>query len=101
MENSNKTDLNAAKSQNVNDRLDKVREALEYIAELDKPIEGASECFRPYMERAREALSMLPKVKTREEFLEWCRMQRDGPMSGRSDPCWDEIYDFLVGGGKL
>jgi len=36
-----------------------------------------------------EALSKLPKVKTREEFLEWYKDR---------DKIAEEIYDFLVGG---
>jgi len=73
--------------------MDLVREALEYIAELDKPIEGASECFRPYMERAREALSKLPKVPSKDDFEVWCN--KNGIVVGSLDiPL---IYGFLVG----
>lgn len=39
--------------------------------------------------RAREALSKLPKVKTREEFMEW--------MLANTDVSINEIYDFLMG----
>jgi len=42
-------------------------------------------------ERAREALSKLPKVKTFEDFEKWCGTINGGPTRA-------EIYDFLVGG---
>jgi len=48
-------------------------------------------------ERAREALSKLPKVKTREEFYAWWKANTLKHPDFSLPAAPDEIYDFLVG----
>jgi hypothetical protein len=76
--------------------MDLVRENLEHIIEevtaQNPDWKGVA---LNQQEFAKEALSKLPKVKTREEFLNWCNLMSDREVLTR----WSNgIYDFLVGG---